>query len=204
MTNPMVISAAVEGILDEAVFCRIVKDLGAIPGSVYGKRGKPFLLQKLNAYNQAARYGPWVIIIDLDHDAECAPPFRQSCLPDPAPNMNFRIAVREIEAWLLGDRKRLSKFLSVGVSRIPHNPETLDSPKSTMVNLARHSRRRDVRENMVPRVGSGRKIGPAYTSLLIEFSRDSERGWRPSIAAKSSDSLNKCICRLKQLIGGSK
>jgi len=202
MTNPVVISAAVEGILDEVVLRRLIEGLGAFPGSVYGKNGKSFLLEKLNAYNQAARFVPWVILIDLDHDADCAPPFLQSCLPNPAPYMSFRIAVREIEAWLLGDRNRLAKFLSVGASRIPHNPEALDSPKSTMVEIARHSRRRDVRENMAPRAGSGRKIGPAYTSLLIEFARDPEHGWRPGIAAKSSDSLDRCMRRLEQLIGG--
>jgi len=73
-----------------------------------------------------------------------------------------------------------------------------------MVEIARHSRRRDVRENMVPRGGSGRKIGPAYTSLLIEFSRDSKNGWRPTVAVKSSDSLKRCMRRLEQLVGGDK
>jgi len=196
------ISGAVEGMLDEAVLRRLMKKVGAMAGPIYGKNGKSFLLQKVNAYNQAARFAPWVILIDLDHDDDCAPPFLQFCLPNPARYMSFRVAVREIEAWLLADRDRLAKFLSVGVSHIPHDPETLDSPKSTMVEIARHSRRRDVRENMVPRGGSGRKIGPAYTSLLIEFARDPENGWRPEIAAKSSDSLNRCIRHLEQLIKG--
>jgi hypothetical protein len=190
--------------LDEAVLRRLMKERGAMAGPIYGKNGKPFLLQKVNAYNQAARFVPWVILIDLDHDADCAPIFLQSCLPNPAPYMSFRVAIREIEAWLLADRESLAKLLSVGVSRIPHNPEALDSPKSTMVEIARHSRRRDVRENMVPRAGSGRKIGPAYTSLLIEFARDPENGWRPNVAAKSSDSLKRCMHRLEQLIGGAK
>jgi len=203
MTNPVVISAAVEGILDEVVLRRLIEGLGALPGSVYGKNGKSFLLEKLNAYNQAARFFPWVILIDLDHDDDCAPPYQKSCLPHPAPYMCFRVAVREIEAWLLADRESLAKFLSVGASRIPHDPENLNRPKSTMVEIARHSRRRDVRENMVPRAGSGRKIGPAYTSLLIEFARNPEHGWRPSVAAKSSDSLDRCMRRLEQLIRGA-
>ncbi len=114
--------------------------------------------------------------------------------------MSFRVAVREIEAWLLADRDRLAKFLSVGISHIPRDPEKLDSPKSTMVAIARHSRRKDVRGNMVPRSGSGRKIGPAYTSMLMEFARDREYGWRPQVAAKLSDSLNRCIRRLGQVV----
>ncbi len=203
MSGHVFISGAVEGMLDEAVLRRLMKEMGAMAGPIYGKNGKPFLLQKVNAYNQAARFGPWVILIDLDHDADCAPPYQKSCLPHPSPLMIFRVAVREIEAWLLADRESLAKFLSVGVSRIPHDPENMNNPKSTMVEIARHSRRRDVSENMVPRAGSGRKIGPAYTSLLIEFARDPEHGWRPSVAAKSSDSLDRCMRRLEQLIRGA-
>lgn len=203
MPGHVFISGAVEGILDEAVLRRLLNKMGAMAGPIYGKNGKPFLLQKVNAYNQAARFAPWVILIDLDHDDDCAPPYRKSCLPHPTPYMCFRVAVREIEAWLLADRERLSKFLSVGTSHIPHNSELLDSPKLTMVEIAKHSRRRDVRENMVPRAASGRKIGPAYTSLLIEFARDPEDGWRPSVAAKSSDSLDRCMRSLEQLIQGA-
>lgn len=203
MTDPATISAAVEGILDEAVFRRMVEDLEAMPGTVYGKLGKSFLLEKLQAYNRAARFSPWVILVDLDHDHDCAPPFKKSCLPNPAPFMCFRIAVREIESWLLADRERMAKFLGVNIHRIPHNPEELDSPKSAVVDLARRSRRRDVRENMVPRPGSGRKIGPAYTSVLIEFAGDAKEGWRPHVAARESDSLNRCLHRLKGLIRGA-
>jgi len=187
--------------VDEAVLRRLVEEMGAMAGPVYGKNGKPFLLQKLNAYNEAARFAPWIILIDLDDDDDCAPPYRKSCLPRPAPYMCFRVAVREIESWLLADRERLAKFLSVRVSRIPLDLEKLDSPKSTMVEIARHSRRRGIREDMVPRPGSGRKVGPAYTSQLIEFAGDSKRGWRPTVAAKTSDSLNRCVRCLLRLIG---
>jgi hypothetical protein len=203
VTSPVTISAAVEGILDEAVFRRLMKDLGAVPGAVYGKLGKSFLLEKLQAYNQAAKFNPWVILVDLDHDQDFVPPFKEACLPNPAPLMCFRIAVREIESWLLADRERLANFLGVNIHRIPYNPEELDSPESAVVDLARHSRRRDVRDYMVPRVGSGRKIGPAYSSVLIEFAGDFKKGWRPHVAAKESDSLSRCLHRLKGLITGA-
>jgi len=200
VSGHLVISGAVEGIVDEAVLRRLVKETGAVVGPIHGKTGKPFLMQKIAAYNQAARFAPWVILIDLDHDGDCAPPFIRACLPDPAPYMSFRVAVREVESWLMADRERLAKFLSVGVSRIPDNPEALDSPKMTMVDVARHSRRKEIRENMVPRPGSGRKVGPAYASILIEFVRNPKSGWRPHIAARSSDSLNRCLRRLEQII----
>ena len=200
MSGPVVIHGAVEGVVDEAVLRRLVKEIGAISGPIYGKNGKSFLLQKLSAYNQAARFSPWIILIDLDDDDDCAPPFMKPHLPCPAPYMCCRVAVREIESWLLADRERLAKFLSVGASHIPLDPEKLDSPKSTMVEIARHSRRRGIREDMVPRPESGRKVGPAYASQLIECAGDSKRGWRPNVAAEISDSLNRCMRCMLRLI----
>jgi hypothetical protein len=80
-SNPVVISAAVEGDLDDAVLRRLVEYIGAIPGAVYGRHGKAHLRQRLTGYNQAARLAPWVVLVDLDHDADCAPPFRSAWLP---------------------------------------------------------------------------------------------------------------------------
>lgn len=196
--DPIVISGAVEGLLDETVFRCLVEHVGAIPGPVYGKMGKQRLLQRVDGYNLAARQSPWLVLVDLNGDMDCAPPFRQRWLPNPAPYMCFRVTIREIEAWLMADRERLARFLGVGVSSVPQNPEMLDEPKLTMVDLARRSRRRGIREDMVPRPGSGRKIGPAYTARLIEFVT-SARGWRPAVAAQFSESLDRCLRRLREL-----
>ncbi len=198
--TPVVITGAVEGALDEAVLTRLVNQLGGTLGVVYGRNGKSTVLRRLRGYNQAARFSPWVVLIDLDEDAQCAPPYRAAVLPHTASLMCFRIAVREIEAWLLADRGRLAEFLGVAGSRVPAHPETIHDPKRTMVDLARRSRRRDIREDMVPRPGSGRAVGPAYTSRLIEFVAGSPRGWRPEVAAGSSDSLARCLRSLRRLV----
>lgn len=198
--GPIMISAAVEGLVDETVLRRLVEEAGAQLGPVHGKNGKPHLRRGLDGYNRAARLGPWVVLVDLDHEAECAPPLRTAWLPHPAPGMCFRIAVREVEAWLLGDRERLAPFLGVSVSRVPTAPESEQDPKRMMVSLARHSRRRECREDMVPRAGSGRTEGPAYASRLIEFV---ESQWRPEVAAHYSDSLRRCRERLQQLTEGN-
>ncbi|HEY7320113.1 MAG TPA: hypothetical protein VIE89_21300, partial [Candidatus Binatia bacterium] len=57
-------------------------------------------------------------------------------VPERAQNMCFRVAVREVEAWLLADRERISRFLSVPLSRIPTNPEGERDAKEVMVSLA--------------------------------------------------------------------
>ena len=65
-----------------------------------------------------------------------------------------------------------------------------------MVELARRSRRRDIRDDMVPRERSGRSVGPAYPSRLIEYV---ESPWRPEAAARQADSLRRAIACLQRL-----
>jgi hypothetical protein len=112
--------------------------------------------------------------------------------------MCFRIAVREVESWLLADRESLAAFLGVAESRIPLQPEALANPKETLVNLASSSRRRPIRIDMTPRPASGRSVGPAYTSRLIEYTQSN---WRPDIAARHADSLLRLCNRVTELIG---
>lgn len=198
--RPFRISCAVEGLVDEALINRLGENLNVFISPVYGKKGKNFLKEKIEAYNNAARFNPWIVLIDLDHDYECAPPLIQSWLPSPVSNLCFRVAVRAVEAWVLADRERLAKFLNVKVPKIPPHPETIPDPKLTIVNIARQSRKSSIREDMVPRPSSGRKVGPAYTSRLIEFIEDTQNGWRPDVAVQFSESLNRCIRSIKRLI----
>lgn len=195
-----IISAAVEGSTDEAVAVRLIGHIGAQPGFVYGKQGKPHLRNKVWSYNQAAQHAPWLVLVDLDRDTDCAPPLRAAWLPKPAPQLCFRVAVRAVEAWLIADVEALAGFLGVARSQVPSDPESLPDPKSAMVNLARASRRSAIRVDMVPREGSGRAVGPAYSSRLIEFVSSH---WRPDVAAKRADSLRRAIRCLQRLVAGT-
>ena len=171
-SSAVIISGAVEGLVDEAAVRRLIAHVGAIPGPIYGKQGKPHLRQHITRYNEAARYSHWIVLTDLDADTVCAPLLRAAWLPAPVSTLCLRVAVRTIETWFLADRQHFARFLSVPVERIPHDPEAVDDPKTFMVNLARRSRNRAIREDMVPRPGSGRSIGPAYASRLIEICRE--------------------------------
>jgi len=197
MTGLVVVSAAVEGIVDEAVVRKLIVQAGGRPGTVYGKNGKPFLRRQIHGYNNAARRLPWMVLVDLDRDAECAPPLCEEWVPDPALYLCFRVAVREVEAWLMADAESLASFLSVARSRIAADPEQLFEPKTEMINLARHSRRREIRKDMVPRERSRRQVGPAYASRLMEYV---ETKWRPEVAAQAAESLRRAIDCLRRLI----
>ena len=195
--NNLTILCAVEGIVDEAVARRLVREVGANPGAVYGKKGKAHLCGRLSGYNRAAEYNNWLVLIDLDQDAVCAPAYIRLLRLTIAPRMYLRIAVREVESWLLADSEKLADYLRVSPDLIPRDPESVADPKAMMVALAARSRMRAVREDMVPRPGSRRTIGPAYPSRLIEFA---DKHWRPLIASRCSDSLNRAVRRLRSIL----
>lgn len=197
MSAPVVITAAVEGVVDEAVVRRLVAHVRAVPGDVHGKNGKEHLRKRINGYNNAAQRAPWFVLVDLNSDADCAPLLRQQWLPGPAPFLCFRVAVRQVEAWLMADAETLASYLSVKRSIVPSNPEAVSNAKIEMVNLARRSRSRAIREDMVPRAESGRVVGPAYSSRLIEYAASH---WRPEVAAQHADSLRRAIACLERLV----
>src|SRR6266852_4425099 len=120
-------------------------------GTIYGLRGKSWLDQRLNAYNRAAQHRQWFALRDLNGDAACAPSLMAEILRERSRGMCLRIAVRAIESWLLADRQRMAHFLRVPIARISGDPDGVDNPKLEVVNLARRSRKRDIRVDMVPR-----------------------------------------------------
>ena len=197
MNGALIIPFAVEGIVDEAVAQKLIIEAGGCPGTVYGKTGKAFLRRKIQGFNSAAMTWPWLVLVDLDNDAECAPPFCAQWVPDPALHLCFRVAVREVESWLMADAESLAAFLGVNPNMIPMDPEYLEAPKREMVNLARRSRRQVIKKDMVPREGSGRTVGPAYSSRLIEYVQNS---WRPDEACRQADSLRRAIACLRRTI----
>jgi hypothetical protein len=194
----------VEGVVDEAVFRRIVRVARGEPGAVFGKNGNQHLLQRLPGYNNAARFAPWLVLVDLDDDEECAPPFRAGALAAPSDLMCFRVVVREVEAWLLADSARVAEFLDVNPNLIPRDPERAPDAKRVVIELAKRSRSRDIARDLVPRPGSGRTEGPAYASRLVEFASDQRHGWRPSVAARSAESLARCLRCVRRLVRASR
>src|SRR5690349_4382150 len=150
----MFVSLAVEGVSDAAVLQRICRSLDLQVGPTFVANGKARLDARLPGYNNAARYSPWLVVRDLDHDAVCAPDLIRALLPNPVPRMFLRIQVRSIETWLLADRFGVSQFFGVQIGIVPGDPESLDRPKRTIIDLARRSSKRSIRESVVPVEGT--------------------------------------------------
>ncbi len=190
-------TVAVEGMLDEAVVRRLVSEVGGLVGDVYVKRGSQPLRGKMPGYNNAAQRTTWFVLTDLDSDYECAAALVADWLPSPASGMSLRVAVRSIEAWFLADRVRMASFLGVPISRLPKNPETSSDPKGLLIDIARSSSRKDIREDLVPTPRSGRRTGSGYVGRLFGFAQES---WNLDQASATSAGLDRCRRRLRELV----
>lgn len=195
MNDYFFITTAGEGPSDEAVIERIVDHVGGKVAISHLCSGKQDLLRRLPGFNRAAQLSPWFVLVDLDA-VDCAPPFVGQWLPQPASQMCFRVAVRELEAWLLADRVRVATFLGVRQNAIPADPEELQDPKQTLVNIAQKSRLSTIRDELVPHPASGRLVGAGYTGRIIEFAT---KRWRPEAAAERAESLRRCLHRLTEV-----
>ena len=184
------ISCLVEGVLDEAVARRMLAASAVVP-AVFYHRSLPRFTTDLRRFNQAARHSPWFAMCDLDRD-ECAPTRLQTYLPGPTPGMCFRIAVRASESWLMADRHAIADFLGVSPVLIPQRPEDELWPKHLMIRVAGRSRRRAIRDGMVPAHGDSRSVGPEYASMLAEYAHDR---WSPRRAARHAPSLQRALAR---------
>jgi hypothetical protein len=194
------INYAVEGTMDAAIARRLIIHCGGVPGLERVMGGKSKLDPNIVRYAQSARSLPWLIIRDLDHDADCGPTLRFEKLTHTYEYLCFRIAVRQIESWILFDEEALVAFLRVKHRRQQVDPETLENPKTAILNLGRRSSSLSVRRAIVPREGIGASEGPEYSAFMVEFV---ERHWRPEVAiAFNPDSslarAARCLADLTQ------
>jgi hypothetical protein len=187
------VSLAVEGLLDEKVLRQVIAGVAADRFRVtacYGKRGRDELAKGIPRFNQAAHIQPFIILADLERD-DCAPAVRNTWLPQGAhPNLLLRIAVRKVESWLAADRQACADFLGVPLTRLPQRADDEPDPKLLIVNLARRSRNRRIRDSLVPAEGSTSLVGKNYAGELTQFILND---WNPLRAQQYSESLARAI-----------
>ncbi len=193
----MIVNALVEGIADEAVARRIILSTRHEMGTCYGKRGAAYIQDRIHGFNNATRSLPLLVLLDhMDTGLDCPPEVASSLVPNRRPLLLLGVVVRELESWLLADLKGLAGFLKVAIGRVPRNPEEVEDPKRTLVNLARRSRSRRVREALVPREGSTSQEGVLYTSEMMRFVH---QYWSIDAARQRAQSLDRCLRRLEEL-----
>lgn len=165
-----------------------------------GRKGNTYLRRKLPEFRRAALHFPVLVLTDLDR-GPCAADLVADWLgraPRPR-QLALRVAVREIEAWLLADRVGLASFLGVSQSKIPPDPEGLPDPKGYLLNLAKAARR-EIRHDLCPARGSRSKQGLGYNTRMRRFV---ESSWSPDEASLVSDSLARARRRIAEIAQGT-
>lgn len=192
-----VITIAGEGRLDLEVAEKLVSHYGGEVGNRYDRGGKSGIQSKIDGYNNDAAHTnmPWLVLIDLNSD-ECPPSLRNKLLDEAAPSMCFRIAVREVESWLMGDTESFASYFGVNRTLIPSEPEKLNDPKNELIQLARKSNKREIREGIARKGSTQLETGPRYTALMRKYAQNH---WRPEVAAKRADSLRRAMACVEKL-----
>jgi hypothetical protein len=186
----------VEGDTDLPVVRKLAHDAGLSITAELDQAGKARLDDELTGYNAAAKGSPWLVLRDLDHDAPCAGRFLAEREFSPAPWMCFRLAVRELEAWLLADAHGMAGFLRVDEGLLPRDPDAERDPTETLVRLARRSGSSALRKALIPKPGSSVTVGPLYEAKIIEFA---ERHWELARACERSASLRRARAALRSM-----
>lgn len=194
---PTLIRCIAEDILTSVVLLKLVQRCPHLEPllPVIDERGKDNLRKRCRAYAAASVVQPVVMLTDLDREP-CPTALTSSWLPGGIPaNCLLRIAVREVEAWLMADTEGFAQALAVRTAWIPDQVDALADPKSEVLRLSRKSSKSSIRRDVPPQPGRPASIGPGYNDLLRDFVKDT---WDPVRAALKSPSLARSLQRMER------
>jgi hypothetical protein len=153
----------------------------------------------LNAFARASRHTPHFILVDLDR-SPCAPALIRTWFDQTAnANLIFRVAVHEVESWILADRTGFAALLGISAAKLPAETDGIDDPKMRILELAASSKDRTIRSD-ITRTDPLRR-GPGYNARLGHFVRES---WNPAEARTRSGSLDRawrCLATFNPQLG---
>lgn len=110
------------------------------------------------------------------------------------PQCIFRIAVREIESWILADHTAWAEYIGIPAANFSKHPEQLDHPKEHLLNVIRKKGNTKIHREMLPKESA--HIGPQYNDVMCKFI---ENLWMPERAAENSPSLKRALGALMRV-----
>lgn len=190
----LTVSLVVEDELQEVTLRKILSEIrkDLYVANVFGKRGNLYIKDKIESFNRAAKYQPYIILTDLDQKDCPLALINQWINFTLSENLLFRVVVKEIESWIMADRTNFSSYLGVSEATLVRDIESISDPKRHLCYLAGKSRKRDIRKGLMP-VGSA-KQGPFHNMLLTEFIMNQ---WSIDNAKLHSPSLAKAVERIQ-------
>ncbi len=166
-------------------------------GEAINTGGITKLVPALPRYAEQAKYVQPVLCI-ADTDGGCPVVLRERWLPRTAGSkFLLRLAMSEGESWVLSDRAGAAGFFGLPQKAIPTRPDSLVDPKREVLRLARSSRVRILRQEVVSAQDPNRP-GVGYN---LHMSRFVAENWDVERAADESPSLRRAVARLSELAG---
>jgi hypothetical protein len=190
------IAVATEDELSEAIALRLISEL-KLPHDVthaLRRNGFGYLQSKMDSWCQMAEHQIMLVLTDLDQ-ANCLVEFRDQWLAArPLPtSLIFRIAVREVESWVLADHQAMRELVGKkGV--LPTQPDTLPDPKQALLGLGKTAPKR-VRDDLIRTIDGQLRQGVGYNARLTHWINTA---WSPERAAERSPSLARARIRLQE------
>jgi len=181
--------------LSEACMNKLVGlfDCKFVISACYCGGGYNYIKKNIKGFCLASKGTPFFVLTDLD-EYDCPATLVFDWLGEEVqPNCLFRIAVREVEAWLLADKKGFAEYVGVSEYILPRNPEAEDDPKRSLIKVVSRSRKRSVREDVIP-LNEYARVGPNYNDRLSEFVA---KYWDVNNAMQNSDSLRRAYNKLR-------
>lgn len=143
--------------------------------------------------NVANNVMPVLMVADADQ-APCVVTQRNAWLPPNASQrLSMRLAVKEAEAWVLADHIGFSKFAIVSKDLFPAKPEEVLDPKQALLAIVKKSKRRELRDEMLPGKGATSPVGLGYNIHMTEFVAEH---WDIARAVDRAPSLARAIPRV--------
>lgn len=151
--------------------------------------GNGYIKKNIKGFNAASKGSAYFVLTDLDNHT-CAPELIKQWMNIPQHNnLILRVAVREVESWILADIEGFSTFTGVSSVHFPEKPDEIPDPKAELLRIIKKSRLRSVKEDVLPK-NMYATIGPNYNGRLGEFVY---KHWSVQRAAERSDSLARTV-----------
>lgn len=165
-----------------------------MPLAAINKKGVTKLIPEFPRFIEQAKFQPVLCIADTD--GKCVKELLAKWLPKALPdNFCLRLAVAEAESWLIADRKSIAEYFGIPEKHISKAPDEEVDPKRHLLNLARKSKNRDLRLEMVSQTDHS-KQGTGYNPRLRHFVK---MHWSAQRAAENSPSLARALVRISKL-----
>ncbi|MDX9708528.1 MAG: hypothetical protein RBT64_03140 [Trichloromonas sp.] len=192
------LNVIVEDALSDTVMRKLLLHVGfKREPTVRIMRGNGNIRAGMRKFAEASRVFPHIVLTDLDK-LPCPPAlFQQWAIRNVPETMLFRVAVHEVESWLMADREAFAAYLSVALKKVPSEPDTEIDTKQSLFSVVRSCKKSRLRSEILPTPGS--HIGPLYNE---HFSRFAKEFWRVDVAAENSPSLARSLDRITDFCRG--